>query len=171
MLLAAGGGYALGAAGGDDAPRIKRHVVPGSTDQDTTGDKWVTAECPEGTTVVSGGAVVPHANDTPGVAVYWSAPYEDHGDQGWSQVRRSASTGSGGQRRRLAAAGASSLPADGLASAGNRRRRTAAQAFEAANGGWREGRAAEGGSGRRARTSWRRARRAGGSIVGDRRTT
>ena len=83
VLLAAAGGYALGAARGDDAPRITRHVVPGSTDQDTTGDKWVTAECPEGTTVVSGGAVVPHANDTPGVAVYWSAPYEDHGDQGW----------------------------------------------------------------------------------------
>jgi hypothetical protein len=83
VLLAAGGGYALGATGGDDAAPIKRFVVPGSTDQDPTYDKWVTAECPEGTTVVSGGAVVPHANDTPGVAVYWSAPYEDHGDQGW----------------------------------------------------------------------------------------
>jgi hypothetical protein len=83
VLLASGGGYALGAAGGDDAAPLKRYVVPGSTDQDPTYDKWVTAECPEGTTVVSGGAVVPHANDTPGVAVYWSAPYEDHGDQGW----------------------------------------------------------------------------------------
>ena len=83
VLLAAGGGYALGVSGGDDAPAIERYVVPGSTDDDPTVDKWVTAECPEGTTVVSGGAVVPHANDTPGVAVYWSAPYEDHGDQGW----------------------------------------------------------------------------------------
>ena len=62
---------------------IKRYVVPGSTDDDPTVDKWVTAECPEGSTVISGGAVVPHGNDTPGVAVYWSAPYEDHGDQGW----------------------------------------------------------------------------------------
>jgi len=86
LLAAAGlgaGGYALGAAGGDDGAPIKRFVVPGSTDQDPTYDKWVTAECPDGTTVVSGGAVVPHANDTPGVAVYWSAPYEDHGSQGW----------------------------------------------------------------------------------------
>jgi hypothetical protein len=83
VLVAAVGGYALGAAGGDEAPAIKRYVVPGSTDDDPTVDKWVTAECPEGTTVVSGGAVVPHGNDTPGVAVYWSAPYEDHGDQGW----------------------------------------------------------------------------------------
>ena len=84
VFVAAGGGYALGAAtGGDDAPAVKRYVVPGSTDDDPTVDKWVTAECPNGTTVVSGGAVVPHGNDTPGVAVYWSAPYEDHGDQGW----------------------------------------------------------------------------------------
>jgi hypothetical protein len=83
VLLAAGGGYAIGAAGGGDGRAIKRYVVPGSTDADPTVDKWVTAECPEGTTVISGGAVVPHGNDTPGVAVYWSAPYEDHGDQGW----------------------------------------------------------------------------------------
>ena len=60
VLLAAGGGYALGAAGGDDAPAIERYVVPGSTDDDPTVDKWVTAECPKGSTVVSGGAVVPH---------------------------------------------------------------------------------------------------------------
>ena len=82
VLLAAGGGYAVGRSGGDDRA-IKRYVVPGSTDADPTVDKWVTAECPEGSTVISGGAVVPHGNDTPGVAVYWSAPYEDHGDQGW----------------------------------------------------------------------------------------
>ena len=35
---------------GQDAAPIKRYVVPGSTDQDPTYDKWVTAECPEGTT-------------------------------------------------------------------------------------------------------------------------
>jgi hypothetical protein len=34
-------------------------------------------------TAMSGGAVVPHGNDTPGVAIYWSAPYEDHGTSGW----------------------------------------------------------------------------------------
>jgi hypothetical protein len=83
VLLAAGGGYAIGAGGGDDGRAVKRYVVGGSTDDDPTYDKWVTAECPEGTTVVSGGAVVPHGQETPGVAVYWSAPYEDHGDQGW----------------------------------------------------------------------------------------
>jgi hypothetical protein len=74
--------YAIGRSGADDRA-IKRYVVPGSTDADPTVDKWVTAECPAGSTVISGGAVVPHGNDTPGVAVYWSAPYEDHGDQGW----------------------------------------------------------------------------------------
>jgi len=58
-------------------------VVAGSTDNDDTYDKWVTAECPEGMTAISGGAQVPHANDTPGVALYWSAPYEDHGLSGW----------------------------------------------------------------------------------------
>jgi hypothetical protein len=79
VLLAAGGGYAIGRSGGDDRA-IKRYVVPGSTDDDPTYD--VSAECPKGTTVVSGGAVVPHGQETPGVAVYWSAPYEDHGDQG-----------------------------------------------------------------------------------------
>jgi hypothetical protein len=95
VFVAAGGGYALGAAaGGDDAPTVKRYVVPGSTDQDPTVDKWVTAECPEGTTVVSGGAVVPHGNDTPGVAVYWSAPYEDHGDQGWWAAAQDTRRGS-----------------------------------------------------------------------------
>ena len=93
VFVAAGGGYALGAAvGGDDAPTVKRYVVPGSTDDDPTVDKWVTAECPEGTTVVSGGAVVPHGNDTPGVAVYWSAR------------TRTTATRAGGRRRRTRAA-------------------------------------------------------------------
>ena len=58
-------------------------VVAGSTDSDPVRDKWVTAECPDGYTLVSGGAQVPHANDTPGVSLYWSAPYEDHGRSGW----------------------------------------------------------------------------------------
>lgn len=33
--------------------------------------------------MVAGGAQIPHANDTPGVALYWSAPYEDNGVNGW----------------------------------------------------------------------------------------
>ena len=96
LVAAAGlaaGGYALGASG-EDAPAIERYVVPGSTDDDPTVDKWVTAECPTGSTVVSGGAVVPHGNDTPGVAVYWSAPYEDHGDQGWWAAAQDTRRGS-----------------------------------------------------------------------------
>lgn len=82
VVAVAGGAYALGAAR-DDQPALRRVVVAGSTDSDSTYDKWVTAECPDGMTAISGGAVVPHANDTPGVALYWSAGYEDHGTSGW----------------------------------------------------------------------------------------
>lgn len=79
LLVAA---YALGAARGGEDP-VRRVIVGASTEQDATGDKWVTAECPDGYTVVGGGAQVPHANDTPGVALYWSAPYEDRDAKGW----------------------------------------------------------------------------------------
>lgn len=82
VVAVAAGAYALGAAR-DDQPALQRVVVAGSTDRDSTYDKWVTAECPDGMTAISGGAVVPHANDTPGVALYWSAAYEDHGTSGW----------------------------------------------------------------------------------------
>jgi hypothetical protein len=82
-LLLLGGAYLAGAASRDDREPIRRVVVGGSTDTDDTVDKWVTAECPDGYTPVSGGAVVPHGNDTPGVALYWSAPYEDNGVKGW----------------------------------------------------------------------------------------
>ena len=85
-LLAALGvfiaGYGVGGRDGDAMP-VRRVVIAGSTDSNVVRDKWVTAECPSGSTVVGGGAVVPHGNDTPGVAVYWSAPYTDHGVQGW----------------------------------------------------------------------------------------
>jgi hypothetical protein len=84
LVLAVGAGaYAVGAARGDDGPSLVRVVAVGSTDSDATHDKWVTAECPKGMTAVGGGAHVPHANDTPGVALYWTAPYEDHGTNGW----------------------------------------------------------------------------------------
>ena len=76
------GAYLLGAAGDDGEP-LRRVVVGASTGSDDVRDKWVTAECPDGYTVFSGGAQVPHANDTPGVSLYWSAPYEDHGTSGW----------------------------------------------------------------------------------------
>jgi hypothetical protein len=74
--------YALGTTRDDPTP-IERVVIAGTTNDDATRDKWVTAECPDGMTAMSGGAVVPHGNDTPGVAIYWSAPYEDHGTSGW----------------------------------------------------------------------------------------
>ena len=85
VVLVAAGAYALGAARSDDGDgnATLRRVVVGSTTDDATRDKGVTAECPEGPAVISGGAVVPHGNDTPGVAVYWSAPYEDNGVNGW----------------------------------------------------------------------------------------
>jgi hypothetical protein len=79
LLVAA---YLAGAARSEREP-IRRVVVGASTDDDPTGDKWVTAECPDGYSPIGGGAVVPHANDTPGVALYWSAPYEDNGVKGW----------------------------------------------------------------------------------------
>jgi hypothetical protein len=74
--------YAVGTTG-DDPTSIERVVIAGTTNDDATRDKWVTAECPDEMTAMSGGAVVPHGNDTPGVAIYWSAPYEDHGTSGW----------------------------------------------------------------------------------------
>jgi hypothetical protein len=77
------GAYLAGAAARDDREPIRRVVVGASTDDDATVDKWVTAECPDGYSPISGGAVVPHANDTPGVALYWSAPYEDGDAKGW----------------------------------------------------------------------------------------
>jgi hypothetical protein len=85
VLLVAGllaAAFLAGAARSDREP-IRRVVVGASTDEDPTVDKWVTAECPDGYSPISGGAVVPHANDTPGVALYWSAPYEDNGVKGW----------------------------------------------------------------------------------------
>jgi hypothetical protein len=85
VLLVAGllaAAFLAGAARSDREP-IRRVVVGASTDEDPTVDKWVTAECPDGYSSISGGAVVPHANDTPGVALYWSAPYEDNGVKGW----------------------------------------------------------------------------------------
>ena len=93
LVVAVGAaGYALGSSR-DDGPRLERIVVAGSTDDNATRDKWVTAECPDGTTAISGGAVVPHGNDTPGVAVYWSAPYEDHGTTGWWAAAQDTANG------------------------------------------------------------------------------
>ena len=82
LVAVAAAAYVIGVSR-NDPPALERVVIAGSTDDDATRDKWVTAECPDGMTAISGGAVVPHGNDTPGVAVYWSAPYEDGDISGW----------------------------------------------------------------------------------------
>jgi hypothetical protein len=43
--------------------------------------------------VIGGGAAIPHANDTPGVALYWSAPYNDHDTDGWWAAAQDTSNG------------------------------------------------------------------------------
>jgi hypothetical protein len=53
---------------------IHRLVVANTSAQDPTVDKWVDAQCPKGYAAVGGGGYVPHGNDTPGVALYWSSP-------------------------------------------------------------------------------------------------
>jgi hypothetical protein len=68
---------ALTRDGGDAAPH--RVVVANDSRDDPIGDKDVQVFCPNGYTPVGGGGLVPHANETPGVAIYWSAPYE----KGW----------------------------------------------------------------------------------------
>jgi hypothetical protein len=68
---------ALGGDGGDESTR--RVVVANGSPRDSTPDKDVQVFCPKGYTPVGGGALVPHGQDTPGVAIYWSSPYEN----GW----------------------------------------------------------------------------------------
>lgn len=85
--------YALGSASGDDPPALRRVVVGASTPDQGTRDKWVTAECPDGMRVIGGGAAIPHGNDTPGVALYWSAPYNDHDTDGWWAAAQDTSNG------------------------------------------------------------------------------
>jgi hypothetical protein len=71
-------GTALGATAllaDDEATAPRRAVVTADSGDDPVPDKWVDVHCPDGFTVVGGGGHVPHGNDTPGVAIYWSAPY------------------------------------------------------------------------------------------------
>jgi hypothetical protein len=84
VVAIAVGAYALGTLSGDDGrAQMRRVIVGASTADDATYDKWVTVECPHGMKVIGGGAVIPHGNDTPGVALYWTAPYNDHDTDGW----------------------------------------------------------------------------------------
>ena len=59
----------------DDAREIRRVVVASDSEDDPTVDKDLQVFCPKGYTPVSGGGLIPHANETPGVAIYWDAPY------------------------------------------------------------------------------------------------
>ena len=74
------GGAALGVAlTRDEGGAVRRVVVANDSPRDPTFDKDVQVFCPDGYTPVGGGGLVPHGNDTPGVAIYWSAPYQN----GW----------------------------------------------------------------------------------------
>jgi hypothetical protein len=68
---------------------VHRVVVANDSDTDATVDKDVQVFCPAGYTPVGGGGLVPHGSDTPGVAIYWSAPYRD----GWEVAAQDARRG------------------------------------------------------------------------------
>jgi hypothetical protein len=55
---------------------------------DATADKDVQVFCPDGSTPVGGGGIVPHGNDTPGVAIYWSGPYQNGWEVAAQDTRR-----------------------------------------------------------------------------------
>jgi hypothetical protein len=82
------GGAALGVAlsGDDDGEPARRVVVVEESPNDPTPDKDIQVFCPKGFTPVGGGGLIPHGNDTPGVAIYWSAPYEN----GWEVAAQDA---------------------------------------------------------------------------------
>ena len=71
---------------GDNA--VHRVVVANDSNLDPTVDKDVQVFCPDGYTPVGGGGIVPHGNDTPGVAIYWSAPYENGWEVAAQDTRR-----------------------------------------------------------------------------------
>jgi hypothetical protein len=70
----------------DGADPARRVVVIADSGYDATVDKWVDVSCPAGFAVVGGGGQVPHGNETPGVALYWSAPYRN----GWQVAAQDA---------------------------------------------------------------------------------
>jgi hypothetical protein len=91
-LVLALAGAVLGAVAlltGDEAAAPRRAVVVADTGETATGDKWVDVACPDGFTVVGGGGQVPHGNETPGVALYWSAPYRN----GWQVAAQDSRRG------------------------------------------------------------------------------
>jgi hypothetical protein len=79
VALALGGAALVVALTRDEGGAVRRVVVANDSPRDPTFDKDVQVFCPDGYTPVGGGGLVPHGNDTPGVAIYWSAPYQN----GW----------------------------------------------------------------------------------------
>jgi hypothetical protein len=64
-------------------------VVANDSPSDPSSDKDVQVFCPKGFSPVGGGGIVPHGNDTPGVAIYWSAPYQN----GWEVAAQDTARG------------------------------------------------------------------------------
>jgi hypothetical protein len=62
-----------------DGGGIVRVVRSVSAPADAAVVKEQIVYCPHGYLPIGGGGNVPHGNDTPGVAIYWSAPFAD----GW----------------------------------------------------------------------------------------
>jgi hypothetical protein len=85
------GGAALAVAlSGDDGDAARRVVVVEQSADDASPDKDVQVFCPRGFTAVGGGGVIPHGSDTPGVAIYWTGPYQD----GWEVAAQDTARGS-----------------------------------------------------------------------------
>jgi hypothetical protein len=78
-VLLAGAALAVALTRDEGGDPLRRVVVASDSPRDPSSDKDVQVFCPDGYTPVGGGGLVPHGNDTPGVAIYWSAPYQN----GW----------------------------------------------------------------------------------------
>jgi hypothetical protein len=85
-LLAVGVAAGLLLAGGGES--VHRAVAVNQSHTDASVDKDVQVFCPKGYAPVGGGGIVPHGNDTPGVALYWSAPYQNGWEVAAQDTRR-----------------------------------------------------------------------------------
>jgi hypothetical protein len=83
-----GGAALVVALTSDGGEQVHRVVVAGESGRDATVDKDVQVFCPDGYTPVGGGGIVPHGNDTPGVAIYWSGPYQNGWEVAAQDTRR-----------------------------------------------------------------------------------
>jgi hypothetical protein len=63
----------------DTDASLERVVRATTSGEDAAAVKEQTVFCPGGYVAIGGGGNVPHGNDTPGVAIFWSAPFEN----GW----------------------------------------------------------------------------------------